>query len=115
AVSISAIAAREERRIRWGEAVRAQSTDVQGGMLVVSHTKSRKVSAFLSRRRILAELEGRVGRLMGLTNAQTLALRVRDLADVAGFRVHRCRHTFACHWLEHGGSLAALQEILGHS
>jgi site-specific recombinase XerD len=25
------------------------------------------------------------------------------------------RHTFACQWIERGGSLAALQQILGHA
>ena len=31
-----------------------------------------------------------------------------------GFHVHRCRHTFAMRWLEAGGNLAVLQQILGH-
>jgi integrase len=30
-------------------------------------------------------------------------------------RAHELRHTFACRWLEAGGSLVALPEILGHA
>ena len=36
------------------------------------------------------------------------------MTEVDDFHVHRCRHTFACLWLEAGGNLAVLQQILGH-
>jgi integrase-like protein len=32
-----------------------------------------------------------------------------------GFHVHQMRHTFACQWMDRGGSIAALQQILGHA
>ena len=41
--------------------------------------------------------------------------RVRRLTGIEGFHVHQMRHTFACQWLERGGSLAALQQVLGHA
>ncbi len=34
---------------------------------------------------------------------------------VKDFHVHRLRHTFACRWLDRGGSIEVLQRILGHS
>jgi len=40
---------------------------------------------------------------------------VRRYSGVATFHAHQLRHTFACRWLERGGSLAALQQMLGHS
>jgi integrase len=48
-------------------------------------------------------------------NAQTVANFVRKHTGIEGFHVHRTRHTFACRWLERGGSLEALRQILGHS
>jgi integrase/recombinase XerD len=37
------------------------------------------------------------------------------LSGIEKFRPHRLRHTFAMKWLEDGGSLASLQELLGHA
>ena len=45
----------------------------------------------------------------------SFARTVRQLSGIERFHVHQLRHTFACQWLERGGSLAALQQILGHS
>ncbi len=101
--------------IRWGEAARAQSTDVQGGSLVIHRTKSGKVRRVPLPPELLAELRSRVGRLLPLQNPNGFAQQVRRRTGLAGFHAHQLRHTFACRWLEAGGSLAALQEILGHA
>ena len=39
---------------------------------------------------------------------------MRRATGLAGFHVHQMRHTFACQWLVRGGTLAALQQLLGH-
>ncbi len=39
---------------------------------------------------------------------------IRHHSGIADFHVHGCRHTFAMRWLEAGGNLAVLQQVLGH-
>jgi integrase/recombinase XerD len=50
-----------------------------------------------------------------LMDARSLVAQVRRYSGVTRFQAHQLRHTFVCRWLERGGSLAALQQMLGHS
>lgn len=101
--------------LRWGELTRAQAADVRVNSLLVSLTKSGKVRRVPLPPDLLIEIRGRVGRLVPFTHSDSFNKRVCRLSGVERFHVHQLRHTFACRWLEAGGSLAALQEILGHS
>jgi len=101
--------------LRWGELVRATAADVQGGMLVVHQTKSGKVRRVPLSCVLQGELRMRVGRLLPIRNGNAFARQVRRLTGIENFHPHQMRHTFACRWIESQGSLAALQEILGHS
>ena len=101
--------------LRWGELVRATRSDVFGGVLVVSQTKSKKVRRVPLSPELQAELRFRVGKLSRLKSACGFAKLVRRRTGIEGFHAHQLRHTFASKWIEAGGSLAALQEILGHS
>jgi integrase/recombinase XerC len=103
--------------LRWAELCRAQARDVERGLLVVHQTKSGKVRRVPLSPGLLAELSQRVGRLVAFPegNSMSFTRTARRLSGVERFHVHQLRHTFACQWLEHGGSLAALQQVLGHS
>ena len=99
--------------LRWGEAIRAQASDLDRGDFVVSMTKSGRVRRVPLSRSLAAEVASRIGRLMPVRNAQTLAHKAREV--VPEFNVHRTRHTFAHRYLERGGSIPALKELMGHS
>jgi integrase len=103
--------------LRWGELVRAQSTDVERGFLLVSQTKSSKMRRVPLDPELLAEIRTHVGKLVpfGEKSPGSFNRVVRDVSKIAGFHAHQMRHTFACRWLEDGGSLAALQQVLGHA
>lgn len=104
--------------LRWGELVRAQAADLERGFLVVHRkTKSGKVRRVPLPADVLAEVKARVGRLVPYAECSpgSLARTLRKLTGIEGLHCHQMRHTFACQWLERGGSLAALQQILGHA
>jgi integrase len=101
--------------LRWGEMVRARADHVENGMLVVSQTKSGKVRRVPLSPETQRELRLRVGRFVPFEHSGTFNRHVRRLSALGRFHVHQTRHTFACQWLERGGSLASLQQILGHA
>jgi len=103
--------------LRWGELTRVQASDVERGFLVVHQTKSGKVRRVPLEAELLNEIRGRVGRLVAFATLSpgSFSRAVRKHSGIARFHVHQTRHTFACQWLERGGSLAALQQILGHA
>lgn len=100
--------------IRWSELVQAQAPDVQGSKLVIRRSKSGKVRRVPLPADVLAECPGRIGRLCPFRDVCDFNKRVRYLSGIARFHSHLCRHTFATEWRDSGGSLAALQAVLGH-
>jgi integrase len=108
--------------LRWGEACRAQRAHIEGDLLIVSRTKSGKVRRVplvnpVAGTSLLPEVSRRVGRLVPFAENSSGSFNraVANKCGVPTFHVHRLRHTFACRYLECGGSLIALQQILGHA
>jgi integrase len=103
--------------LRWAELCRSQARHAENGWLVVSLTKSGKVRRVPLAPELLQEVATHVGRLVPFREADpgTFSWHVRHMSGVERFHPHMMRHTFACRWIERGGSLPALQQILGHA
>jgi integrase len=128
--------------IRWGEACRARRKDIQDRQLLVRKSKSGKPRRVPLSRAMLEEIVrqggdwivprqriapgGRAERSSSSFNrtirrisekriAKLPEAERKALAGLVRFHVHQTRHTFACRYLEAGGELAMLQQILGHA
>lgn len=103
--------------LRWAEACRATRDHVRGLLLEVRNTKSGRVRRVPVTVELMAEAEVYGYQRFvpyAASSPGSFSRRVRHLSGIADFHVHRCRHTFAMRWLEAGGNLAVLQQVLGH-
>lgn len=103
--------------LRWGELARARADHLRGDLLEVAHTKSGRIRRVPVGPAVAGEIRGRVGRLVPFSpkSLDSVTRIIRDRSGVERFHMHQFRHTGASRFIEAGGSLAALQEILGHS
>jgi len=110
--------------IRWGELQRLQWTHVQElphPQLVLEETKSgqvRRIPLFPEAQELLKQEKAQsTGPYVCSWRARHAVNVVKGIVKKVGFHWHwhQLRHTFACSWLEQGGTLQGLQQMLGHS
>src|SRR5262249_42740010 len=80
-------------------------------------TKSGRVRRVPLPAALLAEIKSRIGPLVPFPegNPGGFARAIRRASGIKDFHVHRCRHHYAYRWLADQGSLATLQELMGHA
>ena len=113
---------------RWSEAETLRPSQVRGGMLNFSGTKSGKNRSVPISKGLEAELwehlRGRYGKgsaamasrfFMACMERFRSAVSRAGLALPKGQLTHVLRHTFASHFMMNGGNILVLQRILGHS
>lgn len=102
--------------LRWAEACRATRDHIRGELLEVGNTKWGLVRRVPLGPALLGEVLRCEHRLVPYAPGSpgSFSRGVRHRTGITDFHVHRCRHTFAMRWLESGGNLAVLQQILGH-
>ncbi len=103
---------------RWGELVRATTSDIEkGGVLIVVAPKTGKLRRIPLPGALVQELRGHVGKIVPYSAASrgSVTRDMRKASGVTRFCLKMLRSTGACLWLERGGSLSALQAILGHA
>jgi integrase len=103
---------------RWSDAVRVQASNLrEDGWLVITCSKTGRllrVPLGETDPDLAGEMRRRVGRLVDFTSVESFNRTVQRRSGLTRFSTYRLRDTFACRWMDEGGSISDLQRILGH-
>jgi integrase len=102
---------------RWGESQSLTLSDLANKMVHFHQTKSKKSRSVLISDVLYNQLQVRL-KLSNFTDAYSTFTRRLFESGIElprGQRTHVLRHTFASHYVINGGSILALQRILGHA
>ena len=109
--------------LRWGEVCRLEVSDInwEARRITVRESKSDDRAVPLECKELFEEMRERfcgkhVGRLVTYSEKApgSFIKTVRKKSGVQGYQNHKMRHTFGCEYIEGGGSMEALKEIMGH-
>ena len=116
--------------MRRGELFNLKWRDIAGGFIYITKTKTddpRQIPINKTLAKVLKRIKLRQWR-KGIQSEYVFTYRGQNISDtvktafgaavkragILDFRFHDLRHTFASHYIMKGGSIAALQKILGH-
>lgn len=114
--------------MRKGEVLSLQWDQIQGGFIYIKKSKTdlaRQIPINDDLRECFKSIRKRQGLGVKYVICTDKGRRIKDIrtafksamkrAGVANVRPHDLRHTFASHYVMRGGSLRALQKVLGHA
>jgi integrase len=104
--------------LRWSDAVRVQASNLTAdGWLVITCSKTGRllrVPLGETDPDLAREMRRRIGRLVDFARVESFNRTVQRRSGLDRFSTYRLRDTFACRWMDEGGSISDLQKILGH-
>lgn len=101
---------------RWSEAERLTGSQVTPYRLTFIHTKGKKHRTVPISKELYNEIPKKNGRIFtNCIGAFGSALKRTAVQLPKGQSTHVLRHSFASHFMTHGGNILVLKQILGHS
>jgi integrase len=105
--------------LRWSDVVRLEAKHLKpdGAIEIVCSKTGKLLHVPVADADLVRDIRRRIGRLVPFSENSVGSFNrtVKLGSGVERFNTYRLKDTFACRWLDAGGSLVDLQHVLGHS